>query len=366
MASLHKEFMISPARGFLPDNEPLVRLPRYYVAWDELGYNLPEIITADLLSQEVAKLPMINTDKLGSHLAYERAMLVLSYISHAYLNDPAKPQKRLPEVLAVPWVEVAKRLDRPPVLSHASAVLHNWTLIYPDQPIALNNLAILQQYRGGVDEAWFFLVTVMIEFEGALIIKALITLYEQHQPDQETLKQLLKSIAEGIDSITHTLGRMPERCDPYVFYHQTRPFLATLQDIEYAGAHSEPQTWFGGSAAQSSLIQALDIGFAVVHEEKHSAAFLKNMRTYMPQPHRFFLEYLETVPSIPDLLSKSSVEEELTTVRKKLLNFRKGHLKIFHRYIASQSKKAGPGDKGTGGTDASVFLKQLKSDTESK
>ncbi len=364
MASLHKEFLISPSHGFLPENEPLVRLPRYYVAWDELGYNLPEIITADVLAEEVARLPMINTDKLGSHLAYERAMLVLSYISHAYLNDPEKPKKKLPDVLAVPWSEVAERLDRPPVLSHASAVLHNWTLIYPDQPISLNNLAILQQYRGGVDEAWFFLVTVMIEFEGASIVNALINLYEVREQNQDRQKQFLKNISEGIGNITNTLARMPDKCDPYVFYHQTRPFLATLQNVEYEKAQPEPQTWFGGSAAQSSLIQALDIAFAVAHEEKHSAAFLINMRTYMPQPHRAFLEYLETVASIPDLLSQSSAEEELALVRKKLLEFRKGHLKIFHQYIASQSKKAGPGDTGTGGTDAAAFLKQLKNDTE--
>ena len=364
MPSLYQEFLISPHHGFLPENGPLLRLPRYYVAWDELGYNLPEIIAADILAKEVARLPMIDPDKLGSHLAYERAMLVLSYIGHAYLNDPVHPQKKLPSVLAVPWSKVAHRLDRPPVLSHASAVLHNWSLIYPDQPISLNNLAILQKYRGGVDEAWFFLVTVMIEYHGASIIKSLISLYEASANDTTVSKVLLESIAEGLELIIATLARMPEKCDPYVFYHQTRPFLASLEHIIYQDVSDEPQTWVGGSAAQSSLIQALDIAFAVAHEEERSAAFLKSMRTYMPQPHRSFLEYLESIPSVPQLLNNTNLTEKIFLIRQQLLDFRKAHLKIFYRYIASQSKKAGPGDTGTGGTDAASFLKQLKSDTE--
>ncbi len=364
MSDAYLEYLISPRHGFLPDSPPLARLPRYYVAWDELAFNLPDIVTAGLIADEVNRLPLIHPDQLGSHLAYERAMMVLSFISHAYLNDPNEPRKILPEIVAVPWSKVAKRLDRPPVLSHASAVLHNWSLIYPDQPFSLNNLAVLQRYRGGVDEAWFFLVTVMIEYQGARLINHTLRCYDTMVDDLDQSLGLLDEIIQGVKDIIATLSRMVEQCDPHVFYNQTRPFLATLDGVVYNGVSSEPQRWVGGSAAQSSLIQMLDIAFGVKHDEEQSRAFLILMRSYMPLQHRLFLEYLESIPSLISMAHHDHQLQKISEVHQELLNFRDAHLKIFHRYIAAQSKKVGPGDTGTGGTDASAFLKQIKKDTE--
>ena len=365
MDNAYQEYLISPRHGFLPDRLPMARLPRYYVAWDELAYNLPDIVTAGLITDEVLlRLPLLSPDRLGSHLAYERAMMLLSFIGHAYLNDPSEPRKTLPSALAIPWAQVAKRLDRPPVLSHASAVLHNWTIIDPDQPISLNNLAVLQRYRGGVDEAWFFLVTVMIEYQGASLIRDTLTCYKAIANDLDESLVLLDKIIQGLRSVTATLTRMIERCDPHVFYYQTRPFLATLDDVVYEGVSDEPQRWLGGSAAQSSLIQMLDIAFGVEHKEQKSNDFLLLMRQYMPLQHRLFLEYLESKPTLSSLTQQSKQTEKIAEVRKELLAFRNEHLKIFHRYIAAQSKKSGPGDTGTGGTDAGHFLKQVKKDTE--
>ena len=363
MSVAYQEYLISPRHGFLPDVPPLTRLPRYYVAWDELAYNLPDIVTAGLIAREVAQLPDISPDRLGSHLAYERAMMVLSFIGHAYLNDPVEQRRQLPANLALPWTQVARRLDRPPVLSHASAVLHNWTPIDLDQPFSLNNLAVLQRYRGGVDEAWFFLVTVMIEYQGATIINDLLQCYDCMTNDLDQSTALLEQIHHHLLQITQTLMKMPEKCDPYVFYHQTRPFLASLEEVVYTGVSDQPQTWVGGSAAQSSLIQMLDISLGVSHEEAKSKAFLLLMRKYMPLPHRLFLEYLESIPDLPAMAFHDDQREMLSKVRQAVLQFRNEHLKIFHRYIAAQSKKAGPGDTGTGGTDAAAFLKQVKKDT---
>jgi indoleamine 2,3-dioxygenase len=364
MPNAYQEYSISPLHGFLPDRPPMARLPRYYVAWDELAYNLPDIVTAGLIAGEVHRLPKISPDRMGSHLAYERAMMVLSFISHAYLNDPTEPRKMLPEALAVPWTQVAKRLDRPPVLSHASAVLHNWSVIDPDQPISLNNLAVLQRYRGGVDEAWFFLVTVTIEFQGAGLINNVLKCYETmaNDPDQSLVQ--LDDIIQGLKDVTATLSRMTEQCDPHVFYHQTRPFLATLEGIVYQGVAEDPQRWLGGSAAQSSLIQMLDIAFGVEHSEDNSNAFIILMRQYMPLQHRLFLEYLESIPNLTSLARHEEQEGRISQIHQALLQFRDEHLKIFHRYIAAQAKKAGPGDTGTGGTDAGAFLKQVRKDTD--
>jgi len=49
----------------------------------------------------------------------------------------------------------------------------------------------------------------------------------------------------------------------------------------------------GGSAAQSSLIQLIDIIFEVKHKEKSVVNFLKEMHNYMPLQHKQFLQEME-------------------------------------------------------------------------
>ena len=70
-------------------------------------------------------------------------------------------------VIARTILELAERLGRPPVLSYASYALDNWRRIDPDGPVALGNLALLQNFLGGADEDWFILVHVEIEARAA-------------------------------------------------------------------------------------------------------------------------------------------------------------------------------------------------------
>src|SRR5207302_7669367 len=78
----------------------------------------------------------------------------------------------LPTSIARPWVAVAARLGRPPILSYASYALDNWRRLDADGPIALGNLALLQNFLGGLDEEWFVTVHVQIEAEAAPALQA--------------------------------------------------------------------------------------------------------------------------------------------------------------------------------------------------
>ena len=72
------------------------------------------------------------------------------------------------------------------------------------------------------------------------------------------------------------LTRMYERCAPEVFYHRIRPFLAGSKNMANAGlpngifydegdGKGQWRQYNGGSNAQSSLIQFLDIVLGVEH-----------------------------------------------------------------------------------------------------
>src|SRR5579863_835642 len=158
-------FNVSEERGLLPPEDPLDRLPRQqYGVWEDLSVELPKLLAAGAVRRTLDRLPILDPTPLFDHSSsVERAMLLLSYFGHAYIWGEAKAADVIPEPVAVPWHALAHRLSRPPVLSYASYALHNWRRLDQTSPIALGNLALLQNFLGGVDEEWFVLVHVEIE-----------------------------------------------------------------------------------------------------------------------------------------------------------------------------------------------------------
>ena len=64
-----------------------------------------------------------------------------------------------------PGTKLRGRLGRPPVLSYASYALDNWRRLDPTKPIQLDNIVLLQNFLGGLDEEWFVVVHIQIERE---------------------------------------------------------------------------------------------------------------------------------------------------------------------------------------------------------
>jgi len=120
--------------------------------------------------------------------------------------------------------------------------------------------------------------------------------------------------------MTYSLNCMREGCHPFIFYHRVRPFLSgwkhnpTLpHGILYKGASNDRQQFYGGSAAQSSLLPFLDICLGIKHDLNKSREFLLAMRDYMLQPHRAFLVYLETTACIRQFVEQLIVKYHIHT-----------------------------------------------------
>ncbi|KAF7732065.1 hypothetical protein EC973_007170 [Apophysomyces ossiformis] len=300
-----------------------------------------------------------------------------------------------------------------------------------DGPIDLSNLAALVTYSGSLDEAWFYLVTTAIESAGAPCLKAIISSIDHvKNSDFEALRSDLITIEAAVKNMNAVLERMYEKCDPYVFYWKIRPYLAGWENMAEAGlpfglvyegvdslwnaetdeygdmSHlsdaerllRQYRRYAGGSAAQSSLIAALDVALGVEHfptgqkppvmkldtsndrythlpstmpaDELKSTgsssprtpstfvrtnrnAFLRAMRKYMPRLHREFLEDLELAanlrPFMLDLQERvqcgeaSEEEGELLELYDKCVHqlklFRDTHVRIVSLYIVSQARK---------------------------
>jgi len=370
---------VSPERGFLPDPDPATTLPPSLGAWDALALELPRRLLSGTLQRALAALPELDVAALDDDRALRRAMLVLSYLGHGWVWGQSPPRDRIPGILARPWCEVAARLGRPPVLSYASYALDNWRRLDPQGPIALDNIALLQNFLGGADEDWFIGVHIAIESEAAPLLRAIPGAQSAVDAgDTPALEAALATVAETLERVVGILARMPEHCDPYVYYRRVRPYIHGWKDhprlphgVVYEGVEAlgdRPLALRGETGAQSALIPTVDALLRVSHAEDPLRVYLREMRDYMPTGHQEFLEAVESGPDVRAYVCESDTPS-LTEVYDGCLHwleqFRSLHLEYAARYIHSQSQHdaSNPTAVGTGGTPFMPYLAKHREET---
>lgn len=371
------EHGVSELTGFLPEKAPLLSLPSAFAAWESLASKLPKYLMSDGFRGFVEGLPEFPLDQLRTPEEYERAMVLLSYLGHAYVWCGPKAAERIPAVLAVPWHAVAKRLGRPPVLSYASYCLHNYHRLDPARDLEAGNLALGQSFLGGADEEWFVIVHIDIEKRAAPGLRELLPGQEAVAAgDVARVQTALENIAASLDGINATLERMPELCDPYIYYHRVRPYIhgwhshPDLPDgVVYEGVaeyEGKPQRFRGETGAQSGIVPALDAFLAVEHKQDLLRDYLMEMRQYMPPDHRGFVERLESGPSVREFVQR---HPELTPAYDRCVagvhRFRAKHLEYAATYIFKQAQtdSKNPHAVGTGGTPFMPYLKKHRDET---
>lgn len=367
--------------GFLPLKDPLTALPAPFSAWEHAAQSLPKMLLSDRLRILLEALPPFPVELLTSQREFERAMLILSFIGHAYVWGNEKPTNKLPTRLALPWYQISQHLGRPPVLSYASYALHNWRRLQADRPVELGNIALLQNFWGGIDEEWFILIHIDIEARATAAVANLLpaqAAVSKNQP--QTLLQSLLNIQHSLEGMYQSLARMPEHCDPHIYYQRVRPFIhgwannPSLPDgLQYEGVEAyqnKAQKFRGETGAQSSIIPALDTLLGIEHADDPLKEYLLEMRLYMPQEHRSFLKKLSEGPALRDFVIRegknaSMLVDAYNNCVTLVEDFRTLHLQYAASYIHQQSQTVGanPTDIGTGGTPFMRYLDKHKKET---
>ena len=351
--------------GFLPSKISTL----FSNEFDDVEYiakNLPKILANNQIEYEVLNL---ETEKNISNLSIdelERAMLLYSYIGHGYIWGGTSIEKVIPKNISKTWYKISQKLDRPPILSYASYALNNWKLQDVNKPFDLENIRILQNFLGGMDEDWFIMIHIAIEHEAKEILNNLKTYYLDKNEDQSYLENALVSIKK----INQIMNRMPEKCDPFIYYNRVRPYIfgwknnpATPNGVIYEGVEEyggTPQLFRGETGAQSSIVPALDALLGVTHSNDPLKEYLDEMRLYMPKEHRNLLNDLD---QWSENNRSNSVTEDSSVVLsdeiiKEVHAFRNKHLEYARIYIHEQSlsNQNNSNVVGTGGTP---FMKYL-------
>ncbi|KAL2854987.1 Indoleamine 2,3-dioxygenase [Aspergillus pseudoustus] len=422
------DYGISPDSGFLPSEPPLEQLPDpYYSKWEWIVSNIQSLLLSRRIRRVVDAMPMLSTEYLHEEPEWRRAYSILGFLLHAYVWGGTKPEEHIPPQLTVPLLEVCEHLGLPPVATYAGLVLWNFKPIFSDEPVDdVDNLACLNTLTGSLDEQWFYLISVAIEARGGPAISLVLqAIAAARIGNSRVVTECLQALAEMIDEVGTLLERMYEHCDPYVFYHRIRPYLAGSKNMADAGLpngllyddghNPEYRQYGGGSNAQSSLIQFFDIALGIEHRptgetrgnttssDKPGVAatsrhgFIQEMRSYMPGQHRRFLDHVSAVANIREYVEARHSDKALSLAYDACLSMlrvmRDKHIQIVSRYIIIQSHNARgrparsssprrssaatlnlatarhgekPDSKklrGTGGTALIPFLKQARDET---
>jgi indoleamine 2,3-dioxygenase len=397
--------------------------------------SLPRSLAEHTLRAQVDRLPILSTDHLATEPEWRRACVILGFLTHAYIwgGDSAaevcqtttypinRVRRRLPVTklnfpdflllrqilppqLTVPFLAVSSHLGIPPIATYASLNLWNFRTTAaaggPDltDPDALQ---ALHTFTGTPDESWFYIVSVAMEAQGAALIPTMLHALEaatsssssssasssssvspdpSPRSDHTAVTDALTTLVRGIAALGKLLERMDERCDPQVFYHRIRPFLAGSRNMAGAGlprgvfydegeggdgrGRGQWRMLRGGSNGQSSLVQFLDLVLGVEHATaaagrggEGGVSFHEEVRGYMPEPHRRFLQVVaERYPggmktAVARLLevgeaddgglspAQVALREAFQEATRALAEFRNRHLQIVARYIIIPSRQ---------------------------
>ena len=374
-------------KTFLPSKDPLkkyITKSRSLQKLENIASELPKLLLTGKVQETIDGLkanalsikPLLKKNDLRE---IKLSMVHLSFIAHAYIWGGKKPSKILPEVISKPWVEVSSILGRPPILSYASYCLDNWYRVDKSKNISLENVALITNFLGGVDEDWFVTIHVCIENAAKDAVTAAYEISKLKSNKDKKLDDGLRRIIISLREVNAIFSRMPEKCDPYVYYHRVRPFIFGTKDnpdlkkgLVYENQfNNQPQFFRGETGAQSSIMPFLDGALGIYHTKDHLRHYLNEMRDYMPPEHRSMIEEVENISKAKELIDGSkSLTNKYNKCLEEIRKFRALHLEFAASYIHKQSQIKNPFGtggstiKGTGGTPFMKYLKKHRDETE--
>ena len=374
--------------GFLPDTEPLYHIDcsnTDIAKLKDLSLAIPKLLLTNKIRSQVDKLPSsFFSHDLSIYKEEELRSLNVqfSFLAHAYVWGDLNPSKILPACLAKPWVKISEMLGRPAVLSYASYCLDNWHKIDSDEPVSLDNVALNYNFLGGIDEDWFVTIHVCIEDKAKLAITSALNValaFEENKVNKDLVLKELNNVKESMMEVNHIFRKMPEKCDPYIYYHRVRPYIFGWKNnpdlpegLIYEDCFdNQPQLFRGETGAQSSIVPTLDALFNVVHERDELREYLDEMRLYMPPGHRELIEYVEKHSKLKEFINENGdLKQIYDECLQEVSIFRTQHLQYAADYIHSQNTKStlfgsgGSKVRGTGGTPFMKYLKKHRDETD--
>ena len=377
---------LSAERGFLSSFEADgVQLPPLLEPMVEAAGSLSGLLTTGRVRHWLSALPLLDLRQFiaeADEAQVRVAMVRYAFLVQAYVWGEKEPPAVLPANLAMPIVALADALGQHPLLPYSAYVLDNWSRIDKGGPIALDNIRMVQNFLGGQDENWFVLVHVAIEAQAGQALDHGVQLVEASATgDARKVIGLLIEMNGVWERINALFDRMPERCDPYIYFQRVRPYIhgwknnpALGAGLIYEGVErfgGQPQAFCGQTGSQSSIVPAMDALFGVTHENDALREFLKELHAYRPPLHRRFIEDMaldSTLRAFCVAEGSAEIKTAFNACVEQIARFRTRHLEYAASYINKQAAASAGNDTdvGTGGTPFMRYLKKHRDENRAQ
>jgi len=374
---------ITAERGFLcPYDAPSVVLDGDLGEVRDLAQRLPEVLPTGTVRAVLDALTVISADRIAGldDVQARMAMVHYSFLVQAYVWGAEPPASSLPPSLAIPMVALADRLGQQPLLQYSGYVLDNWGMLDPAKGVSLENIYMLQKFASGTDEAWFVLVHVAIEARAGAALALYGPLIEAAaNGDADQAQALLGRIVAIWAEINALFDRMPEQCDPYIYFRRVRPYIHGWKDnpalgagVVYRGVErfgEAPQAFRGQTGSQSSIVPSMDALLGVGHASDPLRTFLDELHIYRPPGHRRFIDDVRAASGVRGFVSGAGhrgLTQAYNAAVQGVADFRSRHLEYAASYINMQGRKSAGNDTeiGTGGTPFMKYLKKHRDETK--
>ena len=224
-----------------------------------------------------------------------------------------------------------------------------------------------------MDDDWFVMAHVAIEAAAAPGLVAMVRAQDAvHSGDLDAAAVHLRAVATSIDAMRATLTRLPERCDPYIYYNRVRLFLfgsknnpAFPDGIVYEGVeeYSGAAQYFSGeTGAQSAIIPFHAEALGIEHQNDPLNDFMMSLRDYIPPRHRAFIEEIGPRVDLRGAVLSRRPTEAVAAYNaciEAMRNFHDLHLRYAASYVHKQGRTSNANDNETG-TGGTPFMKYLK------
>jgi indoleamine 2,3-dioxygenase len=369
-------FKVSSEHGFLPINEPLIKLPNKYLELQTLIDNLSIYLTnidKDNIFEKINYLKnyedmIIEETDINLLAALYRCycflasgyLLYPSYVSFVKTGEYGIGRDRLPIQLSQPLLYLANRLDVFPWLEYSYGYSSgNYVKKDRLKGLDVENLSMACHFSGTTDETGFIMCHVDINQHTPRLVGACDNLLETSSVSS------LESVVCVLRDINASRRKMWEasRCSHYNDFRVYIMGIKGNSTIFPNGVIYEPETepryYRGQSGSQDTIIPFLDSLFRVCdHYPKNELTnYLMDMRSYRPAPFRELVQWTDTncIGLIERLLDKDvdgMICSLLYQVYRQIYEFRNGHWQFVQKYIMANT--AYP--MATGGTPITTWL----------
>jgi indoleamine 2,3-dioxygenase len=335
----------------------------------DMAKTLPARIVGKTIRTDLQAMPtfdMAGVAEVTDYRITERLFQMYSHFANAFVWCEEKdPRNFVPAPVAVPLVQLANMLERPPMLPYASTALANFKRVDPNGGYGVDNLRCIQKMVDIEDETWFHIIHVEIESQAGAAIFALIEASRLAQiSDQTGVERQLAKVPPAFDEMIRTFRRIAEKCSTEIYYYALRPYLFGFDDVVYEGVEEfggKPMSFRGESGAQSTVIPAIRSLLGLVHAQGGLSKDLEAMTAYMPKPHRELLMAIDGTAIRGFVMDTDdpNLRDLYNLCLERMVDFRSLHLKMAHAFIAQKVKDP----RGTGGTDFMKWLTILRDET---